>query len=90
MANQYFFNVGRMTSSLLENVQIYLSRHMRFPTMWYVRPAKPQISLIRVFASFFKYSVSVKLLTELYLEFLSLKGGCKGSSESTLVKIPHC
>ena len=24
------------------------------------------------------------------LDFLSLKGGCTGSSESTLVKIPHC
>ena len=32
----------------------------------------------------------VKLLTEQHLEFLSLKGGCIGSSESTLVKIPHC
>ena len=32
----------------------------------------------------------VKLLTEHNLEFLSLKGGCTGSSESTLVKIPHC
>ena len=32
----------------------------------------------------------VKLLTEHHLEFLSLKGGCKGSSESTLVKMPHC
>ena len=32
----------------------------------------------------------VKLLTEQHLEFLSLKGGCTGSSESTLVKIPHC
>ena len=29
----------------------------------------------------------VKLLTEHNLEFLSLKGGCIGSSESTLVKI---
>ena len=28
----------------------------------------------------------VKLLTEHHLEFLSLKGGCKGSSESTLSK----
>ena len=28
----------------------------------------------------------VKLLTEHNLEFLSLKGGCRGSSESTLVK----
>ena len=34
--------------------------------------------------------MSVKLLTEHHLEFLSLKGGCTGSSESTLVKIPHC
>ena len=31
-----------------------------------------------------------KLLTEKHLEFLSLKGGCTGSAESTLVKIPHC
>ena len=28
----------------------------------------------------------VKLLTEHHLEFLTLKGGCRGSSESTLVK----
>ena len=34
--------------------------------------------------------MNVKLLTEQHLEFLSLKGGCTGSSESTLVKIPHC
>ena len=32
----------------------------------------------------------VKLLTEHLLEFLSLKRGCTGSSESTLVKMPHC
>ena len=32
----------------------------------------------------------VKLLTEHHLGFLSLKGGCRGSSESTLVKMPHC
>ena len=32
----------------------------------------------------------VKLLTELHLECLSLKGGCRGSSESTGVKMPHC
>ena len=31
----------------------------------------------------------VKLLTEHHLEFLSLKGGCTGSSESTLAKMPH-
>ena len=33
--------------------------------------------------------MSVKLLTEHHLEFLSLKGGCKCPSESKLVKIPH-
>ena len=32
----------------------------------------------------------VKLLIEHYLEFLSLKGGCRGSSESTLVKMSNC
>ena len=32
----------------------------------------------------------VKLLTEQNFEFLSLKRGCTGSSESTLVKKPHC
>ena len=32
----------------------------------------------------------VKLLTEHHLEFLSLIGGCGGSSESTLVKISNC
>ena len=32
--------------------------------------------------------MSVKLLTENRLEFVSLKGGCTGSSESTLVKMP--
>ena len=32
----------------------------------------------------------VKLLTEHNLEFLSLKGGYTGSSESTPVKMPHC
>ena len=37
-----------------------------------------------------EYSMTVKLLTEDYLEFLSLKGGCTGASESTLVKMPHC
>ena len=37
-----------------------------------------------------EYSMTVKLLTEHHLEFLSLKGGCTGSSESTLVKMPHC
>ena len=34
--------------------------------------------------------MSVKLLTEHNFEFLSLIGGCTDSSETTLVKMPHC
>ena len=34
--------------------------------------------------------MSVELLTEHNLEFLSLKGGCTGSSESIHVKMPYC
>ena len=34
--------------------------------------------------------MTVKLLTEHHLEFLRLIGDCIGSSESTLVKMPHC
>ena len=37
-----------------------------------------------------EYSMIVKLLTEHDLKFLSLKGGCIGSSESTHIKMPHC
>ena len=37
-----------------------------------------------------EYSMTVKLLTKQHLEFLSLKGGCRGSFGSTTVKMPHC
>ena len=37
-----------------------------------------------------EYSMIVKLLTEHHIGFLSLKGGCTGASESTLVQMPHC
>ena len=46
-------------------------------------------SLIRAFASRLNIMI-VKLLTEQHLEFLSLKGGPRGSSESTLVKMSNC
>ena len=42
-------------------------------------------SLIRTFAS-----MTLRLLIKCHLEFLSLKGGSTGSSESTVVKMPHC
>ena len=34
--------------------------------------------------------MTVRLLTEHHLEFLSITGDCTGSYESTLVKMPHC
>ena len=34
--------------------------------------------------------MSVRLLTEHHLEFLSLTGGCRGSSECTHVKMTNC
>ena len=34
--------------------------------------------------------MSIELLTEHHLEFLSLKGGYTGSSESIHVKMPQC
>ena len=37
-----------------------------------------------------EYSMIGKLLTEHNLEFLGFKGGCRGSSESTLVKMSNC
>ena len=37
-----------------------------------------------------EYSVKFKLLNEHQLKFLSLTGGCTGSFEFTLVKMPHC
>ena len=33
--------------------------------------------------------MTLELLTEHHLDFLSLKGGCTGSNESTQVKMPH-
>ena len=37
-----------------------------------------------------EYSMNVKLLTKQHLEVLHLRGGFTGSSEFTLVKMPHC
>ena len=43
-------------------------------------------SLNRAFAS----RLSILGLLRHHLEFLSLKGGCRGSSDSVHVKMPHC
>ena len=37
-----------------------------------------------------EYSMNFKLLTEQHLEVLNFTGGCTGSSELTLVRMPHC
>ena len=68
---------------------------MGFPSMWCVRPASLRSACAyaqsdQSLCKSLEYSMIVKLLTEHHLEFLSLKESCTGSSESTLVKMPHC
>ena len=67
---------------------------MRFPTMWYVRPAKPQTSL-RIRAVWSEPMLvawrfyECELLTDNHLEFLSLKGVSSGLSGPVHAKMPH-
>ena len=56
----------------------------------YLRSARAYAQADQSLCLSLEYSMSAKLLTGHRLEFLSLKGGCTGSSESTLVKMPHC
>ena len=46
--------------------------------------------LKQLFEADCQFSLTVKLLTEHHLEFLSLRVDCKGSSEFVHVKKPHC
>ena len=63
---------------------------MRFPATSKVSDQHGHmLSLIRAFASHLNDSMTIELLTEYHLEFLSLEGGCTGPSETTLVKMPH-
>ena len=75
----------------------YMSRNMRFPTIWYVqgyqqriRPACAYAQSDQNLSFWLDYYMTLRSLTQHHLEFLSLKEGCKGSSESILVKIPQC
>ena len=59
--------------------------------MWYVRPAKAQTSCAyaqsdQSLCLSLDYHMNIKLLNEHNLEFLSLKEGYTGSSESIHVK----
>ena len=68
----------------------------KFPTMLYMcdqqslRSACAYGQSDQSLCKWLEYSMIVKLQTEHHLEFVSLKGGCRGSSESTHVKKPHC
>ena len=58
-----------------------MSRDMRFPTMWYVQPAKAQTSLRtrqsdQSLCMSLENSMTVKLLTKHHFGVLSLIGGC--------------
>ena len=68
---------------------------MRFPTIWFVRAANLRLACAHAHSDqslclSLDYSTIVELLTDYHLEFLSLKGGCTGSSEYARVKMPHC
>ena len=52
-----------------------------------LRPACAYAQSDQSLCLFLEYSMIVKLLIEHHLEFIGLKGGCRGSSESTLVKM---
>ena len=89
-----YFTCPVLLSSYL-CIRTYMRQCMRFPTMWYcdqqsLRSACAYAQSDQSLCLSLDYSMIVKLLTEHHLEFLSLKGGCWGSSESTYVKMPHC
>ena len=67
---------------------------MRFPTMWYVRPKSLRSACAyaqsdQSLCLSLEYSMTVMLLTEQHLEFLSLQRGYTGFSECTLVEMPY-
>ena len=55
-----------------------------------LRPACAYVQSDQSLCLLLEYSMTVQLLTEHHLKFLSLKGGYTGSYESSLDKIPHC
>ena len=55
-----------------------------------LRPACAYAQSDQSFCLLLEYPMTLRLLIEYYLEFLSWKGGYTCSSEPTLVKMPHC
>ena len=72
---------------------LYELQH-EIPVMWYVRPVKGQISLCQVDWSLcymLNDYMTVKLLTEQNLEFLSFNRGCTNHlSNAALLEITYC
>ena len=90
--------------NLVKHVNFYIAMYV-FDTIWAsawdfqqfgmcdqqsLRPACAYAQSDQSLCLSLEYSMIVKLLTECHLEFLNLKGGCTGSSESTLVKMSNC
>ena len=88
--------VKKVSSVMMENVVHVvsdMSQSVRFPTLCdqqSLRSACAYGQSDQRICLTLEYSMIVKLLTEHHLEILSLKGGCTGSSESTLVKMSNC
>ena len=86
-------NAARKTGKLqFSRDHSYFGHDMRFPTIFdqqRLRPACAYMQSDQSLCKSLEYSMTVKLLTKQHFEFLSLKGGCTGWSESTLVKMPH-
>ena len=55
-----------------------------------LRPACAYAQSDQILCFSLEHSMIVKLLPEHHLEYLCLTGGCRGSSESTLVKMSNC
>ena len=86
-------NLKKYSQLILQCIE--MSRNVRFPTMWYVRPAKAQTSLrIRavwsepLLVAWIFYDCLATDRTSFWVS--KLKRGLHRSSESTLVKMPHC
>ena len=79
-----------------EGSELHMSRNMRFFQQCCMcgqqryRPACAYAQSDQSLCWSLEYSMTLTLLREHHLEFLSSKGGCTGSSECTFVKMPHC
>ena len=82
-------------AQLMSDLRTYMSHGMRFQQcsicdQQSLRSACAYAQSGQSLCQSIEYSRSIKLLVKHHLEFLSLNGGCTGSSESTHVKMPHC